>query len=471
MPRRAQDAPMLTTEKTRPDVRALDAQLTGSAHGPGDAGYDEARAGFVMANDHRPAVVALPETAEDVAAVVRFAREHGLKVAPQGTGHNASTLGDLHDAVLLKTSRMRGVTIDAERKVARAEAGAWMFDVVEPAREHGLAPLLGSSPDVGVVGYSLGGGVSWMARKHGFGANNVAAIELVTPDGRLVRADHDTEPELFWALRGGGGSFGVVTAIELELIELDTAYAGVMLFPVERAAEVLKAWVAWTQDVPDEVTSIGSILNVPPMEEIPEMLRGKSFVRVEAVFLGSEADGVELLRPLRGLGPMMDTFGMVSSIEISRLHMDPEGQVPAAMSDHQLIDRIDDAGIDRLVELAGAGSSSPLVMVELRHVGGALHRSAPRHGAADVLPGEFMAFAVGIPVVPELAAAIETDLGLLRDALAPYDTQRTYLNFVERAVDPAAFYGEEAYARLRAVKAAVDPDELLRANHPIRPAA
>jgi FAD/FMN-containing dehydrogenase len=346
-----------------------------------------------------------------------------------------------------------------------------MFDVVEPAHAHGLAPLLGSSPDVGVVGYTLGGGVSWMARRHGLAANNVVAVEVVTPDGRHVRADHVDEPDLFWALRGGGGSFGVVTAIEMRLFELEAAFAGAMLFPVERAAEVLKAWMAWTRDVPDEVTSIGSILHVPPMPELPEFLRGRSFARIEAVVLGSEADGVELLEPLRGLGPEIDLFAMQSSIEISRLHMDPEGGVPLAISDHQLVGRIDDAGIDRLVEVVGAGSGTPLNMVELRHAGGALQRSGADHGVADVLPGEFIAFALGVPMAPATASAITTDLGVVRSILADYDTQRTYLNFVEHAVDPAAFYGERAYARLRAVKASVDPDELLRANHPIRPAA
>ena len=462
---------MLTTAQTTLDVRSLDARLTGSAFGPDDAGYAEAKTGWVFGLDPRPAVVALPETAADIAAIVAFAREHGLSVAPQGTGHNAYPIGDLEHAVLLRTVRMRGVEIDAERRVARAEAGAWMFDVVEPAAQHGLTPLLGSSPDVGVVGYNLGGGVSWLARKHGLAANHVVAIEVVTADGRHVRADHVNEPDLFWALRGGGGNFGVVTAIELRLFELEAAYAGAMFFPVERAAEVLKAWVEWTASAPDEVTSIGTILNVPPMPDIPELFRGRSFARIEAVFLGDEAQGAELMAPLRDLGPEIDTFAMVSSIEISRLHMDPEGGIPMAMSDHQLIERIDADGIDRLVEAVGAGSGTPLTFVELRHGGGALHRPAADQGVTGVVPGEFLAFTLGIPMVPELVPAIETDFGVVRSILSDYDTDRAYLNFVERAADPAAFYGEEAYARLRAVKARVDPDEVLVANHRIRPAA
>ena len=460
---------MLTTAQIAPDVQALDARLTGSAIAPGDDRYAEAGTGFILAVDHRAAAVVLPETAQDVVAAVAFAREHGLRVAPQGTGHNAYPLGAIEDAMLLKTTRMRGIEVDAERRTARVEAGVLMIELVEAAQPHGLTPLIGSSPDVGVVGYTLGAGVSWFARKHGLATNNVVAIEVVTPDGRLVRADHDTEPDLFWALRGGGGNFGVVTAIELRLFPLEAAFAGVIFFPVERAAEVLKAWVEWTKDVPDEVTSIGRILHVPPLPDIPEPFRGRSWVTVEAVFVGSEEDGVELLKPLRDLGPEIDMFGMMPPTAINRLHMDPEGAVPGFMSDHQLVERLDDAAIDRIAGAVGAGSGSPVLLVELRHMGGAMHRSGADHGVADTMPGEFMAFAGAMPMTPEMGAAIETDLGVLRSIYAGYDTNRTYINFVEKPVDPAAFYGEEAYARLRAVKAAVDPGELLRANHPIRP--
>src|SRR5262249_14993165 len=149
-----------------------------------------------------------------VAAVVRFAAKHGLRVAPQLLGHNPGPLGALDNTILLKTSGMHGVMIDAERRIARVEAGVLWEDVVDAAAPHGLLALHGSSPDVGVVGYSLGGGMGWLARSHGFQANNLTAIELVTPDGRLVRTDRDTDPELFWALRGGGGNFGIVTAVE-----------------------------------------------------------------------------------------------------------------------------------------------------------------------------------------------------------------------------------------------------------------
>jgi FAD/FMN-containing dehydrogenase len=369
----------------------------------------------------------------------------------------------------VKTSRMRAVAIDPERRVARVEAGAWWIDVSAPASELGLAPLAGSSPDVGVVGYTLGGGVSWLVRKHGLGANNVVAIELVTPDGRHVRADPEHEPELFWALRGGGGSFGVVTAIELRLFELPEVYAGVMFWPVERAAEVLEAWRAWTKTAPDEATSIGRILNVPDMPGVPEFARGRSFVTVEMAYAGDVADGAELIAPLRELGPELDMFGPMPPVGLSKLHMDPEGAVPAAMSDAMLLsDELDDAAIDALVGIAGAGTHSPLVMVELRHVGGAAGRSGADHGVLDRLPAEYLAFAVGIPMAEELGALIEAHLGRVRDALSAFDTQRAYLNFAERpSGDPAAFFGAEAYARLVAVREQADPARVMLANHPV----
>ena len=201
------------------DLRALRLRLRGDLVLPWDPGWDDAGRAWNLSVDQRPFAVALVETPEDVVCVVRFARLHGLRAAPQGTGHGASSLESLEDVILVKTERMRRVEIDAESRTARAEAGALWQDVVEPAAEQGFVVLHGSSPDVGVVGYTLGGGMGWLARRRGLSANSVAAVELVTADGLLVRADRHNEPDLFWAVRGGGGSFGIVTAIEIELFD------------------------------------------------------------------------------------------------------------------------------------------------------------------------------------------------------------------------------------------------------------
>ena len=234
------------TPETQLHARALRARLQGDLVLPDDESWDEARLAWNLAVDQRPAAVALPETAEDVVAIVDFAREHGLRVAPQGTGHNAGPLGWLDETILVKTERMRRVDVDPESRRARVEAGALWMDVTATASEHGLVGLAGSSPDVGVVGYSLGGGISWLARKHGLSANSVTAIELVTADGRLVRVDADHEPDVFWALRGGGGNFGIVTSLDIRLYPISEVYAGWLIFPIERAEEVLTAWREWT---------------------------------------------------------------------------------------------------------------------------------------------------------------------------------------------------------------------------------
>jgi FAD/FMN-containing dehydrogenase len=208
------------------------AGLAGQFVLPDDPDYDQARQPWNLALDQRPAAVILPESAADVAAAVSYAADRGLRIAPQGTGHGAAPLGSLEGTVLLRTDRMRGIRIDPRARTARAEAGVIWRDVVEAAARHGLAALAGSSPDTGVVGYTLGGGISFLGRAFGLAANSVTAIEVVTADGHLVRADHEHQPDLFWALRGGGGSFGVVTALEFRLFPVTEAYAGALWYPI-----------------------------------------------------------------------------------------------------------------------------------------------------------------------------------------------------------------------------------------------
>ncbi|HEX8064989.1 MAG TPA: FAD-binding oxidoreductase [Thermoleophilaceae bacterium] len=456
-----------------PELRSLVRRVVTA----GDPGWDDARQAFNLLVDQLPSAVVFPESAEEVAHVVGFAREHGLRVAPQSTGHNAGPLGSLEGTLLVRTSRMNRFEIDPEARRARVEAGVLWQDVVPQAAEHGLAALHGSSPNVGVVGYTLGGGLGWLARKHGLAANSVQAVELVTADGGLLRADRDTEPDLFWALRGGGGSFGVVTAIEFALHPVADLYAGAMFFPFERASEVLHAWREWTAATPDEVTSVGRILQLPPVPDIPEPLRGGSFAVVEAAFLGTEADGAELLRPLRELGPGMDTLAAAPLTALSGLHMDPEHPVPA-LTEHSMIRDLPAEGVDAFVGAAGPGSGSPLLTVELRQLGGALARPEPGHGASAALDGEFAMFAVGVPSdspevlsKPEIAAAVVAGLGQVKAALAPYATGRGYSNFVETARGMAGLFDAETCGRLSAVKAKHDPGNVFRANHPIEPTA
>ena len=254
-------------------TQTLKAAIAGQVFVRGEAGYDQARQGWNLAMDQRPAVVVAAGSAADVAQAVRYARAHRMRIAPQGTGHGAEPLEPLDGAMLLRTTRMRRVRIDPATRTARAEAGAVWQDVTVPAGQQGLAALAGSSPNVGVTGYTLGGGLGWLARRYGLAANSVTAAELVTPDGDLVRADAAHEPDLFWAIRGGG--VGVVTALEMRLYPVRELYAGDLFFPIRRAAEVLHAWREWTATVPDEITSIGHLVRLPPLPEVPEPLRGR----------------------------------------------------------------------------------------------------------------------------------------------------------------------------------------------------
>jgi FAD/FMN-containing dehydrogenase len=450
-------------------VQELRARLDGEIVTPSDANWDEARQAWNLAVDQRPAAVVYAESADDVVATVSFARGRGLRIAPQGTGHNASPLGPLGDTVLLKTSRMSRVEIDAENQRARVEAGVLSLEVVEAAAEHGLAMLSGSSPDVGVVGYTLGGGLSWLGRKYGIAANSVTAVELVTADGRLVCADAENEPDLFWAVRGGGGSFGIVTALEFRLYPITEVYAGWLFFPIERAEEVLYTW-RWTLDsMPDEMTLVARFLRLPPIPDIPEPLRGRSFVVVEGIYLGDEAEGAELIRPLRELGPEMNTFATIPMPALSHFHMDPEHPVPGAGGGMMLSDLPTEA-IDRLIEAAGAESESSLVSVELRHLEGAIAEVKPEHGALAAFDAPFVLFAVGVAATEQMKATAEAHVEVVRKALAPWDAGRAYLNFAERTTTGQRLFGAATYARLRRVKAAYDPQDLIRSNHPIPPA-
>ena len=452
------------------DPSALRARVEGDIVLPGDDDWDAARLAWNLAIDQHPALVALPESAADVAAVVSYAVENELRVAMQGTGHGAAARGgELAGAILVKTERMRRIEIDPVSRTARVEAGVLWAEVAEAAGQYGLAALAGSSPDVGVVGYTLGGGLSWLGRRYGLAASHVVSVEIVTADGAIRRIDAETDPDLFWAVRGGGGSFGAVTAIEFALFPVAEVYAGVMLWPIERAAEILHAWREWTADMPDDMTTVGRLLQLPPIPDIPEPLRGRSFVGVQAFYLGAEAEGAELVSPMRALGPEIDTVATIPAAALQHVHMDPEHPVPG-LGDGMLLDDLPAAGIDALVAAAGPGSGSPLLSVEVRRLGGALATPAPGGGAVSHLDADFVVFGVGIAMSPEQGAAVSAHVGVVREALAPWEADTGYLNFAERDIPGDNLFGPYAHHRLRTVKSAYDPADLFRSNHPVAPA-
>jgi hypothetical protein len=455
----------LAAEQTLDDL-AVD--LDGTLLRPGDPGWDAARQAWHLDVDQQPAAVAMVRTARDVVALVDAARHCGLRVAAQSTGHNAAPLGDLAGTVLVRTGLMRDVEIDPVRRVARVQAGAWWMDVTNAAAVHGLAALAGSSPDVGVAGYVLGGGLSWLARSHGLAANSVLALEVVTADGLHRRVDADHDPELFWALRGGGGSFGIVTALELRLFPLTQVHAGVLFFPFDRAEEVLQAWREWLPTVPDSVTSVGRILHFPPLPDLPPHLAGRSFVVVEAACQLGQDEADRLLAPLRELGPELDTFRPTPMTELSQLHMDPPGPVPG-VGDGMLLEGLDADLVSGMVAVSKA-TGSALLSLELRQLGGAVRRGAPSGGAVSSFDADVALFAVGITPTPEIAAAVRAAVTAVRYRMAPWSTGRCYLNFAEERKAGDVLFGADIHSRLRQIKATYDPTDLIRSNQPVAPA-
>jgi len=432
---------------------------------PTDAGWDAARRAWNLAVDQRPAVVALPESVADVVDAIDYARTLGLRIAVQGTGHGAPGRA-LDGTMLVNTARMTGVAVDPTARTARVAAGAIWADVVEAAVPHGLTALHGSAHDVGVVGYSLGGGIGWLARKHGLSSSSVLSAQIVTADGEVLHADAETNPDLFWALRGGGGSFGVVTEVEVALFPVSEAYAGWLAWPIERATEVLGAWAEWTKDAPEEVTSVGRLLQIPPIPEMPEPLRGRQLVVVEAAFLGDEHAGEELLRPLRELEPELDTFAVVPAATLTELHRDPPGPAPAR-GEGWMLDALDTDAAAAIVSAAAMDGTSPLISLEIRHLEGALGRPDPNGGVLSHFEAPYAVYAVGMLPGPELVPAVDQRLAAVRSASEPWLARATYFNLAERDADASTFFPGGNYARLVEIRAEVDPGGVFRAKHEI----
>lgn len=463
---------MATTELIATDERALRAMVEGEVVLPGDEAWDVARRAWNLAVDQQPAAVVFPAGADDVTAVVEHAVRRGLRIAVQGTGHGAAARGgDLRATLLLNMARLTGVEIDPEARLAHVGAGALWGDVAAAAAAHGLAGLAGSSRDVGVVGYVLGGGMGWLARRYGLASESVRAFRVVTAAGEQRRIDADDEPDLFFALRGGGGSYAIVTGLEIELYPVREVYAGSLYWPIERATDVLGRYLEWVEAVPDELTSLGRILHYPDLPVLPEPIRGRSFVAVEAAFLGPEAEGDALIAPLRALGGVaMDTFSIIPAAALADVHGDPPGPVPG-VGDGTLLGPLDADALAALVDVAGPGSGTPILSIEVRHLGGALARPRPGHGALGTVPGRFGMFAVGFAPTPEAGAAVGAAIDRLLAALAPWSAGRTYLNFAERPGAAARAFSGDALRRLRDIKAAYDPADLILANHAVPPAS
>jgi FAD/FMN-containing dehydrogenase len=450
------------------DLDGLGEKIAGTIVRPGDESWDQARAAWNLAADQNPAAVVYAQSSDDVVATVDAARAGGLGVAALGTGHGAGSRGPLDGSVLIRTERMKGIEIDADNGTGRYEAGVLWMEANPAAGEHGLANRSGSAPDIGVVGYTTGGGFGWIARRHGLACNSVRAIELVTADGEQRRVDAANDPDLFWALRGGGGSFGVVTAIEYDLVELPEVFAGSAIYAAdERTEEIVNSYFEWAPTLPDEVTSIVRFLHLPPLPMIPEPLQDKPLITIGACYAGSEAEGAELVQPMRELGEqVMDTFQAMPPSGLPAVHMEPEEPVPGFVYTTSLREAPQEA-IDAFVAAAGPSSGSPLLSAELRQCGGAVGRPAEGGGALSHLDAEYVFVGIGLPMTPEMGQAINERLDAICEALSPWSTGSCYFNFADRPTALEEIFAPETLERLRDVKRRYDPDGLISGNHNI----
>jgi FAD binding domain-containing protein len=398
------------------------------------------------------AVVELHST-EDAVDAVRLARREGRRVIVLSPRDTAPA--DAGDALVVSTAALNGVEIDADMWRARVEAGALWRDVALPASELGLAPLAAQAGDSPVVPDTLNGGVSWLARLHGLACNSLTAVEIVTPDGELVRADFATEPELFDALRGGGEQLGLVVAVEMLLHPVAQLYAGSLMWPIERAPEILRRWRDWARTAPVELTSVARLLRTPDDEAVPAPFRGRAFVAVEAAYAGCAAAGAPFIDHLRHLQPELDTFTTTSPAGLLALHGDPECGSGRRAGGHTLLGSLPDEAIDAVLDVAGPDADTPLDSFEIRHLGGAVASEARYAGAVPSVASEFAAVAVGLAAgdadVTLLTAAADASLEKLArwDSGDPLSSSaRARVRDLKRRVDPARmFAGTPRYAR------------------------
>lgn len=445
------------------ELRALAQGLRGPVWLPGDEGFDAEIAASSATVVHRPHAVVGVRDGEDVAAVVRFAAERGLPVAVQATGHGA--VAPVRDGLLVSTRRMRELVVDPARRTARVGAGVVWSEVISEAARHGLAPLCGSAPGVGVVGHTLGGGLSPIARTYGYTADHVRAVELVTADGRAHRADAENEPELFWAVRGGKGNFGVVTTLVLDLLEIFRFYGGGLFYRGTDAGTVLRRYLQWAPGLPERTTTSIALSRVPGR-------RGPA-VHLRVAHVGDPAEGARLLEPMRELGPAADTVAAQPFTAVGTIHDDPTGPM-AVWEGGALLAEVPEAAVAALLAATTEDADDPLLGVELRQLGGALARSP---AVPNSVGGRGAAYCLSVLDPPGTEGAPADDAVAARgrrllEALAPFCTGGAALNFLGSVTDTdrvATAWDAQTYRRLAEAKGRWDPGNLFRFGHAIPP--
>lgn len=451
------DYPRILTE--------LRAAVAGEVRTPDEAGYAPIVSGSNLIQRHRAPIAVAARSTADVAAVVRIAGAAGVPITVIGGGHG--DIPTVNDGVVLTTRLLTDVTVDPDAATATVGAGATWNDVLDLATPDGLAPLCGSAPAVGVGGYLLGGGMGPIGRTYGFTSDRVRSFDLVTADGRARTVTADSDPDLWWALKGGKGGFGVLTAATVDLLRLDSVWGGGEYLAADDIPALLDGFAELTAGpLPDELTVSVAILRFPNLPVLPEPLRGRTLGHLRAAFVGSDADGERLLSGLRSaLGPpLLGSIGRLPYARIGTIHNDPVNP-SAHITAGMLLDRLDGDTVRAILDVAGPDRTAPLAIVEIRHLGGAF---AAGPGPRDAVSGREAAYGMwvsatpqGMPVDPVLLAAGERAVRAVLDAVAPVSRGTVQINFCgpgNSAAEAAAAWPVEVARRLAAVRRRVDPD-------------
>ncbi|WP_150238124.1 FAD-binding oxidoreductase [Nocardiopsis quinghaiensis] len=437
---------------------------------PGSHDYGTATRVFNLLAPARPSGALTATTPEEVGEAVRYARRAGSRLRVHSTGHAAAVAAPMEGQLLVRARMSERVEVDPDRRVARVPAGALWGEVVDAAAPHGLAAPHGSSANVGAVGYLLRGGVSFYSRRHGLASNGVRAVELVTADGRSRRVDEAHDPEILWALRGGGGGFGVVTAVEVSLFPVRGAVAGAAFWEGRHLDRLLETWTAWARGASEDIMSSLRVMRFPRVPDVPEELSSGPVVCVDGAvpYAGDERAALgtahDLLGPLRDVAaPITDTWAPVAVPEVIRMHMDPPEPVPI-LGDHMLLEDLDEAGVRALIDLVGPDSGSPLVAAGLRQLGGSLARPHPGGGALDHLDAAFVYSGAGAPLDGVTPGALSAHCARVRSGLARWDTGTTAPTFVETREQPQRHLTPDRVERLDRLREELDPTGLFHAD-------
>ena len=455
-------------------IHDLGGRIAGEVLAPETPGYDEVRRVWNGAIDRRPGVIARCTTAADVAAAIAFARRHGLVIAVRGGGHSIPGLSVCDDGMMIDLQPMKAIEVDAERRLATAGAGVVWAELDRSTQEHGLAVTGGEVSDTGIAGLTLGGGFGWLKRTCGLSCDNLVEAEVVTADGRIVRASADEHPDLFWALRGGGGNFGIVTRFTYRLHPVGPMlYGGAVVHPGERAGDVLRFMRELSKEVPDEVSLMVALVVAPPAPEFPPALHGRPVAVLGACYVGDMAAGEEALRPVREFGPpAADLLGPIPYVALQQL---VDAATPRGLQYYvksEWLADLPDVVIDGLVE-HHATRTTPLHQSLVHPMGGAVAR-VPRDATAFAYRDAAYVFTVAgawtspeEPRDPHVAWARST-----WEATRPGSMGGAYVNHLDADEGQARVrdaYGPAIYERLVDVKTAWDPENVFRLNHNIQP--